>query len=166
MSLREVAETKVASITCHVEQQALVTTTRTSEAEIRQYLQTAGAEVGQECWMLFHGFVTPDSEAPVEVCVPFTGTVDPSGPITIRIEPVHTEAYCTVVRDDCFYPRIMLAYDAVEAWVKDSGLPEAGSAREIYLADGCAVEGTDPFCLVALPIGDPAPGHAPFGASR
>jgi DNA-binding transcriptional MerR regulator len=153
--VREVAATKVASITCHVDQQALVGTTRTVEAEIRQYLAAAGADVGTECWMLFHGFVTPDSEAPVEVCVPFTGTVDPARPIGIRIEPAHTEAYCTIVRDDCFYPRIMLAYDAVGAWVQESGLPEAGSAREIYIADWCAIEGTDPFCLVALPFGTP-----------
>jgi DNA-binding transcriptional MerR regulator len=166
VNLREVAETKVASITCHVDQQALVSTSRTTEAEIRQYLENAGADVGHECWMLFHGFVMPDSEAPVEVCVPFAGTVDPAGPITIRIEPAHTEAYCTVIRDDCFYPRIMLAYDAVGAWVKESGLPEAGAPREIYLADWCAIEGTDPFCLVALPITDSAPGHTPFEGSR
>jgi DNA-binding transcriptional MerR regulator len=155
VDVREVAATKIASITCHVDQQALVSTSRASEAEIRHYLQAAGAEVGPECWMLFHGFVTPDSEAPVEVCVPFTGTVDPTGSIAIRIEPAHTEAYCTIVRDDCFYPRIMLAYDAVGAWVKESGLSEAGSAREIYIANWCDIEGTDPFCLVALPFADP-----------
>jgi DNA-binding transcriptional MerR regulator len=152
VDVREVPATKIASITFHVDQQALVSTSRSTEAEIRQYLHAAGADVGQECWMLFHGFVTPDSEAPVEVCVPFTGTVDPAGPIAIRIEPAHTEAYCTIVRDDCFYPRIMLAYDAVEAWVRESGQPEAGAPREIYIADWCAIEGTDPFCLVALPF--------------
>ncbi len=151
--LREVPETKVATICRDVDQPALVGTTRRSEAEIKEHLAAAGAEPAGEVWMLFHGLVTPDSEAPVEVCVPFTGTVDPAGPIVIRIEPAHTEAFCTVTRDECIYPRIMVAYDVVDGWVHRSGRPTLGSPREVYFVDWCEVEGTDPFCHIAQPIG-------------
>jgi len=152
VSLREVAETKLATIRRDVDQHALVPTMKRSEDEIRQHLSRAGAELTGEVWMIYHGLVTPDSEAPVEVCLPFTGTVDPAGPIVIRIEPAHTEAFCTVARDDCFYPRIMLAYDAVEGWVRRAGLPVIGSSREIYFADWCEISGSDPFVHVAQPV--------------
>jgi DNA-binding transcriptional MerR regulator len=150
--LRDVAETKVASIRCDVDQQALVSTTRRNEATIKEHLLAAGAELTGEVWMLFHGLVTPDSEAPVEVCVPFTGTVDPAGPITIRIEAAHTEAYCTISRDDCFYPRIMPAYDVVHSWVVDAGVPAIGPPREVYFVDWCEISGEDPFCHIAQPV--------------
>ncbi|MGH3488030.1 MAG: MerR family transcriptional regulator [Actinopolymorphaceae bacterium] len=152
LRLRDVPETKVAALTCEVDQSALVSTTRGTAEKIRQHLENAGATPTNEVWMIFHGLVTPDSAAPVEVCVPFTGRADPAGPIVLRIEPGHTEAYCTVTRDECFYPRIMLAYDAVESWVLRSGMPTAGSPREVYFAEWCEIEGTDPFCHVAQPV--------------
>jgi DNA-binding transcriptional MerR regulator len=158
VSLREVAETKVATIQRDVDQQALVTTMMTSQDQITRHLRAAGAELAGEAWWIFHGVVTPDSEAPVEVGVPFTGTVDPAGPITIRIEPAHTEAFVTVTRDECIFPRIMVAYDAVTAWVRQSGLPEVGSPREVYFADCEMATGDDPFAHVAQPVASaPAP---------
>jgi DNA-binding transcriptional MerR regulator len=152
VSVREVAETKVATIQRDVDQQALVATMINSQDEIMRHLQAAGAELAGEAWWVFHGVVTPDSEAPVEVCVPFTGLVDPAGPITIRIEPAHTEAFCTVTRDECIFPRIMVAYDAVASWVRQSGLTEAGSPREVYFADCEQATGDDPFAHVAQPV--------------
>jgi hypothetical protein len=101
-----------------------------------------------EWWVIFHGFVTPDSEAPVEICIPFDGTVDPAGSIVIRIEPAHTEAYCRVTRAECVFPRIMLAYDALVAWFRGSAWISAGLPREIYLGTG----DDDPFAYVAQPV--------------
>jgi hypothetical protein len=152
VGLRDVAEAKVAAIQRTVDQQALVSTMIGCETEIIQYLHAAGAELIREWWWIFHGLVTPDSEAPVEVCVPFTGTVDPAGPIAIRIEPAHTQAYCTVTRDECIYPRIMMAYDAVASWVRQEGLATVGSPREVYFARYDEIKGTDPFAHVAQPV--------------
>lgn len=152
VSLREVAETKVAAIRREVDQGALVATMTRCAQEIRQHLRAAGGRTTGEEWWIYHGLVTPDNEAPVEVCVPFTGAVDPAGPIVIRIEPAHTEAYCTITKDECGYPRIMLAYDAVEAWVRRSGMPFLGAPREVYFADWDRIAGTDPFAHVAQPV--------------
>lgn len=152
VSLREVAETKLATIQREVDQQALVATMISSQSEIMRHLTASGAEPGDEAWWIFHGVVTPDSEAPVEVCVPFTGTVDPAGPITIRIEPARTEAFCTITRDECIYPRIMVAYDAVAGWVRRAGLTRVGGPREVYFADCQTAAGDDPYAHIAQPV--------------
>jgi hypothetical protein len=72
--------------------------------------------------------------------------------MVIRQEPAHTELYATVVRDDCFYPRIMQAYDALSRQVAADGLIPDAPVREIYLAQWHDVAGIDPFVLVAQPV--------------
>jgi hypothetical protein len=114
----------------------------------------AGATTTAEHWVIYHGFVTPDSEATIEVCVPFTGPAEPADAMVIRQEPAHTELYATVARDDCFYPRIMVAYDALARLVAAEGLIPDAPVREIYLAHWHAIAGTDPFVLVAQPVAD------------
>ncbi|GAA1543063.1 MerR family transcriptional regulator [Kribbella lupini] len=150
--LRDVPETKIASIREDVDQQALVGVIVASMLEIRAHLTAAGAALPGESWVIFHGAVTPESEATVEICVPFAGTVDPAGPIGIRIEPAHTEAYCTITREECVYPRIMLAYDLLHDWVLDSGHPTTGAVREIYHADHQHLANSDPAVDIAQPI--------------
>lgn len=152
VSAREVPEAKVAAIRREVDQAALVPTMIHSTTEILRHLHAAGATVTGETWWVYHGLVSPDSEAPVEACVPFIGTVDPAGPIAIRVEPAHRQAYCTITKDQCGYPRIMAAYDAVETWVRDAGLVAAGPSREIYFADPDQIQGDEPLAHIAQPI--------------
>jgi DNA-binding transcriptional MerR regulator len=167
VSLRQVPDTKLAAIRRDTDQQSLVDTMRGAAQEIRDHLRDSGAEPTGEWWVLYHGLVSPDSEAPIEICVPYTGTIDPAGPIATRVEPAHTEALCTVNRDDCYYPRIMRAYDAVESWVAGTGRPTQGPPREIYFAQWCDVAGDEPFAHVAQPVGEvPARVGAPVGSAR
>ena len=167
VSLREVPDTKLAAIRRDTDQQSLVDTMRGAAQEIRDHLRDSGAEPTGEWWVLYHGLVSPDSEAPIEICVPYTGTIDPAGPITTRVEPAHTEAICTVNRDDCYYPRIMRAYDAVESWIAGTGRPTQGPPREIYFAQWCDVAGDEPFAHVAQPVGEAAARiGAPAGSAR
>jgi DNA-binding transcriptional MerR regulator len=147
-----VAETKVATIRHEVDQQALVEAMIGATTEIRRHLLAAGAEPTGEVWWLYHGYVTPDSEAPVEACMPFAGTVDPAGPITIRMEPAHTQVRCTITRDECCYPQIMAGYDAVESWAVQAGRSPAGPPREIYFAEWSATAADEPFVHIAVPI--------------
>ncbi|MDG4824091.1 MerR family transcriptional regulator [Asanoa sp. WMMD1127] len=144
--------TKVAGITRDCDQQSLVPTMLACTAEIGAHIRAAGAEPAGERWLLFHGHVTPDSEATVEVCVPFTGTVEPGDDIVIRVEPAQTLAAATVPRGDCFYPKIMLAYDDVTDHVRGAGLPTVGAPREIYFAEWCDIGDADPFVHVAVPV--------------
>jgi DNA-binding transcriptional MerR regulator len=143
---------KVAAITRDCDQQSLVPTTLACAAEIDAYLRAAGADPIGERWIVFHGHVTPDSEATVEISLPFTGSVEPTDDILIRIEPAQTLAAATVSRGDCFYPKIMLAYDDVEDHLRDAGLATTGAPREIYFAEWCDITDADPFMHVAVPV--------------
>jgi DNA-binding transcriptional MerR regulator len=148
---RTTPATKIAAIRSDVDQQGLVDAIRDAEWAIREHLASTGAGTTAEHWVIYHGAVTPDSEATIEVCVPFTGPVEPAGAIAIRLEPAQTQVYATVTRDDCFYPRIMHAYDAVAAHVATERLQTAGLSREVYLSAWHDISGTDPFVLVAQP---------------
>ncbi|HST80354.1 MAG TPA: MerR family transcriptional regulator [Kineosporiaceae bacterium] len=149
---RRVPATKVAFIRTEVDQQGLLDAIRTAEWEIRQHLDAVGGQATAEHWVLYDGFVAPDSDAPIEVCVPCTGAIEPAGRIAIRLEAAHCEIYTTVLRDDCYYPRIMHAYDAVEAYRMNAGLVPTGPPREIYLAAWSEITGTDPFVHIATPF--------------
>ncbi len=143
---------KIATIRVAVDQQALVPAIGTAQWAIRAHLDEQGALHGPEHWVIYHGMVTPDSEATVEVCVPFSGTVEPARDITLRLEPRRLVAFATVLRDDCFYPRITAAYEAVHQHLAAAGLIAAGPPREIYLNHWERLTGDDPFALVAQPI--------------
>lgn len=150
--IRDVPETKIAAIRAETDQQMLVGTIVSATDEICTYLRVAGATMTAGSWVIYHGPVTPEAEATIEMCVPFEGTVDPSGPIAIRVEPAHREAYCTITMNECAYPRIMLAYDLVYDWVRAAGLPEAGPVREVYLPDCHLIPRDDPAVDIAVPI--------------
>jgi DNA-binding transcriptional MerR regulator len=147
---REVPATKVASIRREIDQQGLADTIHELQWQLREEL-TEGTSTAEH-WVIYHGFVTPDSEATIEVCVPFTGPAEPADSMVIRLEPAHTELYATVVRDDCFYPRIMVAYDAVARRVAAEALTPAAPVREVYLGHWPDLAGTDPFVHVAQPV--------------
>jgi DNA-binding transcriptional MerR regulator len=149
---REVPETKIATIRSDTNQQMLVGVIVSSTMEIRDHLIKSGATLPGSSWVIFHGPVTPESDATVEVCVPFDGLVDPAGPITIRVEPPHLEAYCTISKAECVYPHLMLAYDLVEDWVRRSGLPTVGAVREIYHRDFQYLADYDPAVDISQPI--------------
>jgi DNA-binding transcriptional MerR regulator len=151
--VREVPDTKLAAVRRDVDQQSLVDTMVGTAQEIRDHLLACGARPAGEWWVIYHGMVTPDSEAPIEVCIPYAGTADPVGSIITRVEPAHSEAICTVTRDECTYPTIMRAYDAVESWVADTGRPNQGAPREVYFTQWCDVAGHEPFAHVAQPVG-------------
>ncbi|MFD7157566.1 MerR family transcriptional regulator [Kribbella sp. NPDC059898] len=149
---RGVPATKIASIRADTDQQQLIGVIVTCTDEILTYLRAAGADATVGSWVIYHGAVTPEGEATVEVCVPFDGLVDPAGRIGIRVEPAHREAYCTITMDECAYPRIMLAYDLVYDHVRAHGLPEAGPPREVYLPDCHLLPRDQPAVDIALPI--------------
>ncbi|MEV6298865.1 MerR family transcriptional regulator [Actinoplanes sp. NPDC051861] len=143
---------KVACIQAEVDQQALVPVMSAAEWEIRRHLEEQGASTTAEHWVLYPSPVTPDNEGSIEVCVPYEGSVEPVERLTLRMEPECLVAYTTVVRDDCFYPRITQAYQAVWEHVSAAGQFVTGPPREIYLDWWDRLRGTDPFVHVAIPV--------------
>jgi DNA-binding transcriptional MerR regulator len=152
VEIASVGATKLATISQVVDQSNLVSSCCDAEDRIRRYLLAAGAVPSTEHYVIFYGVVSPENEATVEVCVPFGGTVDPDGEIVIRGEPAHTYARCTVTRGECFYPQIMLAYVAVNAYLDDRRLTPTGPPREMYFVGWDEITDDDPFVHIALPV--------------
>ncbi|MFC0628565.1 MerR family transcriptional regulator [Kribbella deserti] len=152
VTTREVPDTKIASIRAATDQAGLLAEIIGNTMYICDYLAQAGVEMTGESWVIYHGYVAPDSAGDIEICVPFSGPADPHGPIALRVEPARVEAFCTISRDECFYPRIMFAYDLLEDWIADAALPRAGAVREIYLPQFAAGPTDQPSVHIAQPI--------------
>lgn len=152
VTTREVPDTKIASIRTSTDQPGLVGEIVGNTTYICDHLVANGVAMTGESWVIYHGYVTPDSPGEIEICVPFEGTADPRGPIALRVEPAHTEAFCTISRDECFFPRIMFAYDLLDVWIADAALPRAGSVREIYLPAFMAGPTDQPSVHIAQPV--------------
>jgi effector-binding domain-containing protein len=74
---------------------------------------------------IYHGLVNEEDDGTVEVGVPRAdGDHElPAGEI----------AYTTVTGDDCAFPRILGAYDAIARWVSEHEREAACPPREIYI---------------------------------
>lgn len=91
-------------------------------------------------FVLYHGPVNNEEDGPVEVCVP-TDDGDqrlPAGEI----------AFTEISGEQCRFPEILGAYDAVYRWVKQNGREAAGPSREIYLRG----PGADEQLQIAVPL--------------
>ncbi len=103
-------------------------------------------------FVAYHGEVNLDSDGPVEVCVPYEGSVQPTGAIRTRIEPAHDEAYARITRAEVAFPRILDAYAAVERWISGNDHRVNGSPREVYFVDFDSAGPDDPACDITFPV--------------
>lgn len=114
--------------------------------------RTGGTTRAEPTYVIFHGPVTEDQSALVEVCVPFEGSIGAHDVITLKTEPAHHEAFVTVTREGLEFPAILGAYDAVAGWVHANGefiadLP----SREVYIAEVPEAAPDDDVCDIAFP---------------
>lgn len=157
VTLADIADTKLASIRRVVDQAALVPAIIEGEGELRAFLGRqsaviAGAGGCGESWVIYHGLVSPDSEAEIEIALPFQGSVEPAGRVAIRMEPAHTVAACVITRGECSYPQIMLAYEDVALAVPELGAVASGPPREVYLGSPDSSPASEPFAHVVQPV--------------
>ena len=91
-------------------------------------------------FVLYHGAVNTEEDGPVEVCVPADDGDKrlPAGEI----------AFTEISGEQCQFPEILGAYDAVYRWVKGQGREASGPAREIYLRG----PGGDEQLQIAVPL--------------
>jgi effector-binding domain-containing protein len=112
----------------------------------------AGGTIDGPYFVIFHGEVNDDSDGPVELCLPYRGSVaPPDGGISVRTEPAHREAFTRLTRAQIEFPSILDAYGAVERWMEREGHEMAASPREVYFTEA-DVQADEPFCDVAFPI--------------
>ena len=151
---REVPEQKVLSIQRKMYVRALPSFIQGAGDALFGYLTAAGLQPSGAALVIYHGTINEDSDGPVEVCVPFEGSLEPSGEIAIRIEPAHSEAYTRITKAQVEFPSILKAYDAVGNWLAANNLPvlpNGCSPREVYFADWSQIGPDDPACDIAFP---------------
>jgi DNA-binding transcriptional MerR regulator len=105
----------------------------TAVARITAHLETSGAAVAGPLRVIYHGMVTEDSDGPVEVAIPFTGSVAPVDDLRVRRDPGGTEAWTALTRQEAEFPQVLGAYDDLGRWIDDSDLHRAGHPAEVYL---------------------------------
>ena len=113
--------------------------------ELERFIVDAFNELGRDGarepgFVLYHGPVNNEEDGPVEVCVPTDGGDKrlPAGEI----------AFTEISGEQCQFPEILGAYDAVYRWVKQSGRHASGPSREIYLRG----PGGDEQLQIAVPL--------------
>jgi len=74
---------------------------------------------------VYHGQVNELDDGPVEVGVPRTDGDDELSAGEV--------AYVTIAGEQCDFPQILGAYDAIARWVSEHGRELAGPPREVYL---------------------------------
>ena len=149
---RDVPEQDVISITRSLTVADLVNFIMESNGELSTQLERAGATPTMPWFVVYHGEVNEDSDGPVEVCLPYSGSVTPQGEAALRREPAHREAYTTLTTAQTVFPQILDAYGAVDAWVQRNGLQLSAPPREVYFTEA-EPKADEPYCDVAFPIG-------------
>jgi DNA-binding transcriptional MerR regulator len=118
-------------LTKRVDEQPYVSrSTRVYVRDLERFIHESFAELGQpegggRPFTLFHGPVNHEEDGPVEVCVPKA-----EGHKRL---PAGEVAYTGIRGDQCNFPEILGAYEAVYRWAKEHGREPDGPAREIYL---------------------------------
>ncbi|MGC9539929.1 MerR family transcriptional regulator [Streptomyces sp. UG1] len=158
--------------TVDVPEQVLITETRHVLAgELPAWI---GASLGRltegarECggvtaapFVVYHSDVSMESDGPAESCVPVADEaaarawVEKQGrthDAKVRVEPAHRLAYTRITKAQVNHPQILAAFEAVEEWIPQQGLWQAGPCREVYFADWDAAGADDPVCDVAFPV--------------
>jgi DNA-binding transcriptional MerR regulator len=153
---RDVPEQKVLSTQRNITADHLPGFIHEASSRLFAHLDAGGAAVAGAAFVVYHGEVTDDSDGPVEVCLPFTGALEPAGTLGIRLEPAHTEAYTRIPKRQIRFPEILRAYDAVAGWLQQHGVRPTLPPREIYFTDMAAAADDDPAADIAFPY---APGR-------
>jgi DNA-binding transcriptional MerR regulator len=148
---RNVPERKVLSIKRNVRQPELLDFLMEWTPGVAAVLDSAGVRHSIHSFVVYDGMVSEDSDGPVSVSMAFEGDIEVPAGMQAHVEPAHLEAYTTISKEQCQFPRILEAYDAVMAYVSDHG-EASGSPREVYFVDIDAVGPDDPFCDIALPM--------------
>jgi DNA-binding transcriptional MerR regulator len=113
--------------------------------ELEPFIVDTFRELGSDgaaepAFVLYHGPVNAEEDGPVEVCVPRDDGDKwlPAGEI----------AFTEISGQQCQFPEILGAYEAVYRWAKEHEREVCGPAREIYLSG----PGEDERLQIAVPV--------------
>ena len=127
------------------EQRYVSRTKRVLVPELEPFIAATFRELGRDgadapAFVLYHGPVNTEEDGPVEVCVPRA-----DGDKRL---PAGEVALTEISGEQCQFPQILGAYEAVYRWAKEHGREVSGPAREIYLSG----PGGDEQLRIAVPL--------------
>ncbi len=128
---RSVPEQKIVTIQRHVFKDGIGQFIPEATSRLFGLVAAAGAQPSGAPFVIYYGKVDADSDGPAEVCVPFSGSLEPVGEVRIRIDPAHEEAFIVMTRGSVDGPELMQGYDALFTYMRERGQTGVGG-REIY----------------------------------
>jgi DNA-binding transcriptional MerR regulator len=90
--------------------------------QLRDHVAAAGAEPAGDPIALYYGPVNQEDDGPVEICVPFTGTVMPQGEIKVRVLPAHRAVQVVTYGEYNEYPKVLEMWNALGRYVQEQEL--------------------------------------------
>lgn len=97
------------------------------------YAQTGGVQIAGLPMAIYHGGVSEDQHALVEICLPVTGAITATIEIAVKELPAVNVAYVVTTVRQSIYPGVLKAYEAIREWITSHGYTAADHPREIYL---------------------------------
>lgn len=156
VSERNVPERKVLHTRRHVSAHELPGYLAEASETLFSRLRAVGACLSGPVFAVYHGLVSEDSDALVEVCAPTEAAVEPSGGIGVRLEAAHREAFVALTKPERGHPAMLPAHDALAAWLTSRGLSPSASVREVYHPNWATAGPGEHVADVARPVGGTA----------
>jgi DNA-binding transcriptional MerR regulator len=149
---RSVPTRKIATIRKMAFQPELEAFIPSAEKKLLEAIKAQGASSSEAFFVIYHSHITFETNGLVEVCQPYTGTLEPMEGISLHLEPAHEEAYTTMTKPQVAYPDIMQGYDAVADWLKARNKVCTLGCREVYFADWNSISDTEPAFDIVYPF--------------
>lgn len=86
------------------------------------YIKDAGSEPAGDPLALYYGPVNEEDDGPVEICIPFQGTVMPEGEIKVRQLPAHRAVQVRTYGEYNEYPKLLEMWNALGRYVHEQNL--------------------------------------------
>ncbi|MGD2078586.1 MAG: MerR family transcriptional regulator, partial [Chloroflexota bacterium] len=112
----------VVSIRRHITVPAFHQAIEPTLKQLSGHIRESAAEPAGDPLALYYGPVNEEDDGPVEICVPFSGTVLPAGGIKVRQLPAHDAIMLRTFGEYNEYPKLLEMWDAVGRYVHDNQL--------------------------------------------
>lgn len=119
---QEVPAQMVISIRRHITVPAFHEWIMPALRQLSSHIEAAGAEAMGDPVALFYGPVNEQDDGPVEICMPFQGTVMPQGEIKVRELPAHKAVQVRTYGEYNHYPKLLEMWNALGRYVDEHQL--------------------------------------------
>jgi effector-binding domain-containing protein len=131
---RKLKPQRVVTITTRVRVGQLPQTISQTINRLVAFVTDGGGQMTSAPLGIYHGPINAEDDGPIEICVPATGALEPTGDIVLRQLPGGPAAVVTVRGDEGEFPIILEAYDAACDWIQAHGHRPAGPPWEVWLS--------------------------------